>query len=590
MKNNTWFRSLICLALCFSMVILFLPQTAYGNDDEDGLILSGSDGSSSSSSEMWGHGGTSVESLTTASMEDLIAICKKYSDPDDLTGVRNQIIWMNSLYSAAVQNFVSHLGLGDALLISILNHSDINTTLMKSSYSIGDINREVASQIISGAEGYVDINTIAGATGLKAKDVEDILKGIAAGNITEKTIAAGKSASQNTNRGPYLKAQAQKQEKVFDYLAAEVERMCADPEALNRLYDDLGAGYVKNLLSDYTLDSYQVMLDKKYLAKILDNVLESDNPYSVCDYDISGTEAYKVTKKTRSAISKLYSYTIGQEEANLSDELKAFLNEHLKNGILSVEEAREYLILSGEYKAGELGIGEAAKQLVKGYKHLQTLDTVLDSSGKVFDVIEKAKKAEEFIDYWATDYSQHELILDSLVETLSDSGTDMELLVAAKELQAEYSDKLSGTVQKISSELVDKGIGTVKSTFPPLGIAEACISLGGTLTGADDKVKALETGLAMQYICKQALTDYENAVIAVNKGDTSEEAASRVLTTFEIARQSLISYYEAMVELADLETEKDLYSYELAKLNASQFGQAFVTSPFKGNGGSAKGR
>ena len=48
------------------------------------------------------------------------------------------------------------------------------------------------------------------------------------------------------------------------------------------------------------------------------------------------------------------------------------------------------------------------------------------------------------------------------------------------------------------------------------------------------------------------LENYENAVIAVNKGDTSEEAVSKVLNTFETARQSLISYYKAMITFAEL--------------------------------------
>jgi len=579
------FRSLVALILCICLTFPIFPQKAQAD-----LIFSweyswteeytyGSDYGSGSGNNSKG----SIYKYENASnIDELIEICKKYSDRNTVTGVRNQIDWMNELYRAAVQDFVGHLGLGETLLLALLNHSDINTTLMTSSYSTGDINREVAKRITEGATGYVDVATIAKATGLKVKDVKSILERIAAGGITEKTIAVGKNRSRASSRGVYVNHQAIKQDKVWQYLTTEVDRMTSDPDALTVLYQDLGAGYVDNMLSGQELDKYKVSLYKEHLAKTLDSVLESDNPYSVSTYDISKTDAYKVTKKTRSALSKLFSHEVGAEKDALSEELKSFLDEHLKNGVLSESEAREYLILSGEYQEGEHGIGEAAKQVVKGYKHLKGLETALDKTGEVFDAVEKVKTAEEYINYWATDYAEQEILLDYLVENLSNSGADMDLMAAARELQQEYENKLSGTFDKVYVALIEEGIGTVKSAFPPLGIAEAFISLSGTVTGADKKVDALETGFAMQGICQQALEDYENAVIAVNKGDTSESAVSRVLTTFETARQSLISYYEAMVELAETDSQKKTYSSELKKLEKAEFGYATVALPFGG--------
>ena len=521
---------------------------------------------------------------TAENVDEVINICKKYSNQSKTTGVRNQIDWMNQLYVSAVQGFNAQLDLGDTILIALLNHSDINTTLMTSPYSMDDINRVLAKQIADGKEEYVDIDAIAKATGLSIQDVSDIIKRIASGSITEKTISTGKNSSQHTNRGPYLKNQAQKQEKVFIYLKQEVERMTGDPDALELLCNDLGAGYVNNLLAGTEIDQYRVMLYKEHLAKTLDSTIESVDVNSLAD-DISKTETYKVTKKTRSALSKVYKYVTNAENESLPEELKSFLDKSLENGVLSESEAREYLILSGEYEKGEYGIGAAAKQLAKGYKHLQKLDSALEVSGKVFDTVDKIKKAEDFIEYWATDYAQQEIMLEYMVESLSNSGADMDLMVAAKELQNEYTDKLSGTFDKVYTELINKGVGTFKSAFPPLGIAESCISLTGMLTGADDHVDAIETGLAMQGICKQALEDYKNAVIAVSKGDSSEEAVNRVLTNFEIARQSLVSYYESMVELAETDAEKNLYSIELAKLEKAKFGYVTVTVPFGGGGG-----
>ena len=129
---------------------------------------------------------------------------------------------------------------------------------------------------------------------------------------------------------------------------------------------------------------------------------------------------------------------------------------------------------------------------------------------------------------------------------------------------------------------MDEGISSVKAAFPPLGIAEACISLAGTISGASDTASALETGFAMQGICKQALEDYENAVKAVNDGDTGGEAISKVLTTFETARQSLVSYYEAMVTLAETKEQKNTYSEALKNLKNVKFGYAAVSLPFNG--------
>lgn len=530
--------------------------------------------------------GSNFQYESASTIDEIIEICKKYADRSTVTGVRNQIDWMKQLYSSASQDFVGHLGMGEVLLISALNHSGINVAFMTSSYSVGDLNREISKRIAEGADGYVDVDAIAKATGLKAEDVRSILERIASGSITENTIAVGKRRSQATNRGAYVQQQAQKQEAVWKYLIAEIDRMTTDPASLEILCQDLGSGYVANMLSGQELDVYKVSLYKKYLAQTLDSVLESDSPYSVITYEIGKSDAYKVTKKTRSALSGLFSYEVGAKKDALSEELKAFFDEHLKNGILSESEAREYLILSGQYQEGEYGIGEAAKQVVKGYKHLKGLKTVLDKTGEAFDVIEKAKKAEEYIDYWATDYAEQELLLDALVENLSASGSDMDLMAAARELRQEYENKLTGTLNKVYTTLIEKGIGTVKSTFPPLGIAETTVSLLGTITGADKRVSALETGLAMQGICQQALKDYENAVIAVSKGDSSEAAVSRVLTTFETARHSLISYYEAMVELEETDSQKGVYSFELERLKKANFGYATVSLPFGfGNAG-----
>ena len=581
-------RMIICFALCVSFVICLFPQTAYAGKLHTmeftmaGFVQYGYGNNQKDSDK-----GSDIESIyqyeTAENIDEVINICKKYSNKSTTTGVRNQIDWMNQLYVTAVQDFNAKLDLGDTLLIALLNHSDINTTLMTSPYSMDDINRVLAKQIADGKEGYVDIDAIAKATGLSVQDVSDILKRIASGSITEKTISTGKNSSQHTNRGPYLKIQAQKQEKVFNYLKQEVERMTGDSDALELLYNDLGAGYVNNLLAGTEIDQYRVMLYKEHLAKTLDSTIESVDVNSLAD-DISKTGAYKVTKKTRSALSKVYKYVTNAANESLSDELKSFFDKALENGVFSESEAREYLILSGEYEKGEHGIGTAAKQLSKGYKYLQKLDTAIEVSGKVFDTVDKVKKAEEFIEYWATDYAQQEIMLEYMVESLSDSGADMDLMVAAKELQNEYTDKLSGTFDKVYTELINKGVGTLKSAFPPLGIAESCISLAGMLTGADDHVDAIETGLAMQGICKQALEDYENAVKAVCNGDSSEEAVNRVLTNFEIARQSLVSYYKAMVQLAETDAEKNLYSSELAKLEKAEFGYVTVSVPFGGGG------
>lgn len=526
-------------------------------------------------------------SESTSNLDEVIAICKKYSDGNTVTGVRNQIDWLNQLYNAISQDFVGQLGLGETLLIALLNHTDINTTLLTSSYSTGDINREVAKIILIGAEGYADVASIAKATELKETDVRDILESIVAGGITEKTIANGKDSNSATNRGTYVKNQALKQEKVWQYLITEVARMTENPDSMAILCQDLGAGYVSNMMSGQEPDKYKVSLYKKYLAKTLDAVLDSDTP-SIVSYDITKADTYKVAKKTRSVLSKIFSYEVGAEKDALPEELKAFWDEHLKNGVLSESEAREYLILSGEYQKGEHGIGEAAKQLVKGYKHLKRFKTVLDKTGKVFDAVDKLKKADEFLEYWATDYAEQEIMLDYLVESLSQSGADLDMMTAARELQQEYNDKLVVTFDKVYVAMIGKGVGTLKSAFPPLQIAESVISLSATVTGADKKVGALETGLAMQGICSQALDDYEKAVIAVNEGDTSEEAASRVLSTFKIAKQSMILYCKAMIELAETDAQKEAYSSDLQKLEQAEFGYSAISLPFGGGGGGSR--
>ena len=606
--RKRFIQQIICFAVSIVTVIQWVPQatyaltitetdenggtyTYYWPDEENGYSfgwtyewssgnVSGGAGSSS------GQGASSTKPVyeyeKATDIQKVKDICKKYNTTATKTGVRSQVQWMNQLFVAVVKDFNAQLSLGDSILIGLLNHSDINTTLLTSSYSTGDINREIAKKIAEGAEGYVDVETIAEATGLSAKTVRGILERIASGGITAKTIAVGKNRSRASSRGVYVNHQALKQDKVWKYLEKEIERMSSDPVSLETLYSDLGEGYVGNMLSGQTLDKYQVSLYKEYLAKTLDAVLESEHGYSVATFSISDTEEYKVTKKTRSLLSKVFGHEVGAEMDDLSEEAKAFLDEHLKNGKFSEAEAKEFLILTGEYESGEYGIGEAAKHLINGYEHLKGLKKALDASGKIIDFVDDVKTVEEYIDYWAADYAEQEIMLDYLVENLSNSGADMNMMAAARELQQEYEDKMAGTWEKVYVALINEGIGTVKSTFRPLGIAETAISLSAMLTGADDKVDALETGFAMQGICQQALEDYEAAILAVKNGNTGEEAVSRVLTTFELARQSLIAYYEAMVELTEDDEQKNLYSGELKKLEAAEFGYAVVSLPYGG--------
>ena len=154
-------------------------------------------------------------------------------------------------------------------------------------------------------------------------------------------------------------------------------------------------------------------------------------------------------------------------------------------------------------------------------------------------------------------------------------------------IQQDYENKLAGTFDKVYDALIDEGIGTVKSAFPPLGIAEAVISFTGMVTGASKKAAAVETGLAMQGICDQALADYEKAVRAIQKNSNpSDEEVSRAVYAFETARQSMISYYKALIELAETDAQKGEYASVLKKLEQAEFGYVTVSSPFGGGGGS----
>ena len=583
--KKTLYRSFVILVMCVCVVNASFPPKAQAGST---FVMPGETITGQGKYNLGPDSQTEnnvYKYIKPSNVDEIIAICKKYSDKNTVTGVRNQIDWMKQLYFAAGDDFVGGLELGDVLLISLLNHSNINKTLMMSKYSTSDINREVAKLISTGAEGYADVKAIAEATGLSEKDVRSILEKIGNGSVTEKTIAAGKSQSKFTNRGAYANNQAAKQKKVWDYLTAEVNRMTKDEDALAILCEDLGTGYVTNLMAGQNLDQYKVELYKKQLAKTLDSVIESDNPYSVATYDITSSEAYKVTKKTRSVLSKVFSYEVGAAKDELPEELREFWDKCLENGVLSESEAREYLILSGEYQTGEHGIGEAAKQLIKGYEHLKGFKSALDKAGEAIGAIEKVKKAEEYLEYWATNYAEQELLLDYMIESLADSGADMEMLVAAEELKQNYESKLDGTFDKVYDALIDKGIDTVKSTFPPLGIAEAVISFSGMVTGADKKVAALETGFAMQGICDQALADYEKAVRAIQKNSNpSDEEVSRAVYAFETARQSMISYYKALIVLAETDAQKSEYASVLNKLEQAEFGYVTVSLPFGGGG------
>ena len=92
----------------------------------------------------------------------------------------------------------------------------------------------------------------------------------------------------------------------------------------------------------------------------------------------------------------------------------------------------------------------------------------------------------------------------------------------------------------------------------------------------------------MQSICISSVEAYENAVIAVNKGDESEEAVNRVLTSFGLAKQSLCEFYEAVSELSDSEEEKAAYEAELIRLQTMQVGRLNNTALRGGGGGGGR--
>lgn len=556
------------------------PGNTTGNSDS--YANSSSDGSYDSygSSDYGGSSGISADDMARL----IITRCKNYDNLTSSSGVRNQITWMDALLNTANSAYLSDLSFGDALLISLLNHEDILSEKLKNPSSKADINKIVAEQICENAEGYADIESIAKATGLSVEKARNILNGIAKGTITEETIKRGKTTSAHTNRGPYLRARAMEHEQVYNYLISEVERMTGDEASLAVLYDDFGGGYIQDLLSGKPLDSYQIQLYKEHLAKVLDE----EGFSTISDYYLADSDKIKLTKKVSSIISDICEYEFDALGSKLPEEQKNFLKKSLENGVLSEAEAREYLILTGEFKPGEHGIGDATKTLIGGYKQLQGIEKALDASGKVFSTLDKIKKTNEFIEYWTDDYARQELILDNMVEALSERGGDPELMAAAKQLKSEYESKIYGTLKMAYDELIDNGIGSVKATVPLLGITEACISLGGELTGASDKVDAIETCLAMQGICYDAIASYEEAVIAINNGDESGEAVNHVLTTFSIARISLQHYYEALIELADSEEEKTIYSVELAKLKSSELGKASISSIRGGGGGGSR--
>jgi len=248
-----------------------------------------------------------------------------------------------------------------------------------------------------------------------------------------------------------------------------------------------------------------------------------------------------------------------------------FLNKALKNDIFSEDEAREFLIKFQGYKAGQKGIGAATKELVALYDAAKVLNG-LNKAGKI------AMTAEKFKEFFANSYTNQVKVLDNM---LMNQEMSPEMFVAVAQLRSEYDAKVLGALgigQKIAkNELADAVKDCISKRLPLYGIVDSVMGLAEVL-GATKKSDAVHKAAPIICYLPLAMDAYEDAILRVKNGDTSEEAIQMVEMNYTFVRESLKTLCKYMT-VAGNSTQKAEYQSLLQDLQKLKIGHAISKEP-----------
>jgi len=326
--------------------------------------------------------------------------------------------------------------------------------------------------------------------------------------------------------------------EMFDIAADEAEGLL---KQYQYEWEDIHPDSRSRFENTIRINDYMVETHKKTLAKALQDL--SKDPDAVKSVEASDT--------INKLADKFFGFITGIGESVMSAEEQAAIKKALENGIFSDAEAREYLLKFGGYVEGQHGIGKATKDL-------RAMVESMESVTKATKAVGYALTAAEFINFYNKNYTSQVAVLDSMLEN---TAMDPEMLIAVSELRKEYENKLTGEMQLLVETGKDLGADKVKdmltSVNPILKIANVAVELLDT-AGAFDKQHEINDASSLMCSAPSAIEAYEQAILRVQKGDTSDEALNLVRMTFAYAQNSVGELCRAMSVLGN-SSEKETF-------------------------------
>ena len=288
------------------------------------------------------------------------------------------------------------------------------------------------------------------------------------------------------------------------------------------------AGSIRELKNAKKVNSYMVEMYKSAIAQSLKSAAESE-------YSELATEQNKNAVKW---LGGVYNYMSGSA-STLSEAERKFFDKAMANDILSYDEAREYLITFGGYKAGQHGLGPAIDELVNFSKAAKAIGTAA-KAGKV------VLTAAEFVDFFQQNYSNQVKVLDNM---LLNQTMDPEMFVAVAQLRAEYDVKFTGFVGKLrelgEDIVVDKIKDGIGKAVPLFTLVDGVMDVAEAL-GAINKQDAVHKAAPIICYLPDAMEAYEEAILRVKNGDTSAEALELVNMNYTFVKESLVALCDYM--------------------------------------------
>lgn len=329
-------------------------------------------------------------------------------------------------------------------------------------------------------------------------------------------------------------------------------------------YDSLlDGGYNKesteNLRNADSVNSYMVQMYKSAIAKSLQAVAETSIT-ETCDENDK-----KMQKLTSGIFGIMNGLTTG-----LTTEQNKFLKKAMSNDIFSEAEAREFLIKFGGYEKGEWGIGSATKELLAAYEVSKALKAI--NTGKKIAIT-----VAEFTDFFSQNYTNQVKVLDNLLEN---QEMNPEMFVAVVQLRNEYEDDLLGFLGvgiEVTKDLtVDALKDCISGKFPLYNIVDSVMDVAEAL-GAINKQDAVHKSAPIICYLPSAIEAYEQSIIRIKDGDTSEEAIELVKMNYVFVQESVKALCEYMTVAGDKNQKKE-YEQLIKELEKLEIGESLGES------------